>query len=143
MWMTFFKKFALALMAAGSALATTAVAEGSITNTVPQWAIPSRWREITPGPAMVKAYSPMPESTNATIMVTVTHLPDVIHPERPPLALPRIELSGDKRDGSRSAVPLPDANDRATMLDLRGRDPDTFAPRRLIVINVARTNEEW
>jgi hypothetical protein len=29
------------------------------------------------------------------------------------------------------------------MIDLRGRDPDTFAPRRLLVINVARTNEEW
>ena len=109
---------------------------------VPQWMVPARWQEIAPGPAMIKAYSPMPGSTKA-IVVTVNHLPNVINRERPPLALPRIELTGDRSDGSRSTVPLPDANDHATMIDLRGRDPDTFAPRRLLVINVARTNEEW
>lgn len=91
---------------------------------------------------MAKAYSPMPGSTRA-IVVTVDQLPGVIHRERPPLALPSIELSGDGREGSRSTVPLPDANNRATMIDLQGRDADTFAPRRLILIKVLRSNEEW
>ena len=127
------RRLTLAALATGVAFAMRVAAADSITNIAPKWTVPTHWREIAPGPAMVKAYSPMPGTTKA-VVVTVDRLPSVIHRERPPLDLPRIELTGDRRDSSRSTVPLPDPKDRATMIDLQGRDPDQFAPRRLIVI---------
>jgi len=120
-------------------MAFNAGAEESSTNAEPQWTVPPQWREITPGPAMIKAYSPMPDSKQI-IVVTVNRLGpgSPIHRERPPLLLPSFEMTGDSRPPVRTTLTLAHSKDRAPMLDMEGMDSQTRASRRQIVIKVLR-----
>jgi hypothetical protein len=138
------KTFIPGIVATGTALVLNAVAADSSANALARWQVPTNWVAITPGPAMIAAFSPKAGS-GKTIVVTVNCLrPDIaIHRERPPLLLPSFEMTLDSRKIIRSAVALPNANDRATMLETEGMDSITFVPRRSIVIKVLRSEEQW
>lgn len=138
------KTFIAGILAAGTVFALEVVAADSSTNALARWEVPTNWVEITPGPGMIAAFSPTAGSTKS-IVVTVNCLrPGIgIHRERPPLLLPSFEMTGDSRKPIRTVVPLANANERATMLDMEGMDSKTSAPRRRIVIKVLRSEEEW
>ena len=137
-------KVTASVLAASAAFLFSAAAAESSTNNLPRWQVPTNWVEITPGPAMIAAFSPAAGSARPIVVWVGCLRPGMgLHRERPPLNLPSFEMAGDSRRPIRTDVPLPGSHDRATMIDMAGMDSRTSASRRHIVIKVLRSNEEW
>ena len=78
-------KLTTSVLAASAAFLLSAAAAESSTNTLPRWQVPTNWVEITPGPAMIAAFSPAADSARPIVVWVGCLRPGIgLHRERPP-----------------------------------------------------------